>query len=98
MHVHWSTLWTSPEAREMKPWTSKALPNLTPIRFPHLHTSSCTGPLHMLFWPRTCFPVCLGSSSSKSHPSLTAQIRLGDPDRLASPALSFSALTTVVIE
>lgn len=81
-----------------KPWTSKALPQLTPTRLPHSHASSCTGPLHMLFQPRTCFPVCLGSSSSQSHPSLTAQIRLGGPARLASPALSISVLLTVVIK
>lgn len=98
MHVRWSTLWTPPEACEMKPWTSKALPQLTPTRLPHSHTSSCTGPLHMLFQPRRCFPVCLGSSSSQSHPSLTAQIRLGGPARLASPAVSISVLLTVVIK
>lgn len=56
MHVHWSAFWTPPEACELRPWTLKALPQLTPTHLPNSHTSSCTGPLRVPSSPGRASP------------------------------------------
>ena len=71
MHVRWSTLWTSPEAREMKPWTSKAPPDPhppPPFAYLQLHRAFAHAVLAQDVLPRVLGQLLLQVSPFPDHP------------------------------